>query len=406
MKKINSFDIDTSNLVATASIRQYTINGEKDAEFILQVFNSDQEFYDFKTKTYSATFTSTSSLSVKMKSSSFNGSINFPIRSGDTYTILLLTPPDKDTELTFGQGKYSYSTTITKVADTVLTFTPITTSTSSYEAMPTSVTSTISPISTTIVTKALNWNLFNKENDSNGFGLRLIRQPINTDWYFQTTEVISSNPAGDAVSNNTVVVADLTDIATGMELTYHKGTTAPSATTTITAINIATKTITFSTSTAFEDGETMTLRAKGSSVIQKAIGANIDFSTWNSNVKSAISAELTQTVRTDASGTTVTLSDTYGISGGGFVTVSGANIVNTSENKVQTVTADVGGGGGDGLVVMQVAQTAAQGTKLYFTGSTKKVIIVNNIVIKKNPSSNKTIYLNLDNFITPGVSGS
>ena len=101
MKKINSFDIDTSNLVATASLRQFTVGGEKDAEFILQVFNSDQEFYDFKTKTYSATFTSTSSLSVKMKSSSFNGSINFPIRSGDTYTILLLTPPDKDTELTF-----------------------------------------------------------------------------------------------------------------------------------------------------------------------------------------------------------------------------------------------------------------------------------------------------------------
>ena len=405
MKKITNFIINKNDFDATALSRQYVVNGEKDAEFILQVFNSDQEFYDFKTKTYSATFTSTSSLSVKMKSSSFNGSINFPIRSGDTYTILLLTPPDKDTELTFGQGKYSYSTTITKVADTVLTFTPITTSTSSYEAMPTSVTSTISPISTTIVTKALNWNLFNKENDSNGFGLRLIRQPINTDWYFQTTEVISSNPAGDAVSNNTVVVADLTDIATGMELTYHKGTTAPSATTTITAINIATKTITFSTSTAFEDGETMTLRAKGSSVIQKAIGANIEFSTWNSNFISAKSAELTKTVRLDTSSTTVTLNGTYGISGGNFVTIAGAGVNNSATNKVVSVSASEAAGS----MLMTLSQTLSggtDGTKLYFTGSTKKVTIVNNIVIKKNPSSNKTIYLNLDNFITPGISGS
>ena len=83
--------------------------------------------------------------------------------------------------------------------------------------------------------------------------------------------------------------------------------------------------------------------------------------------------------------------------------MSGANIVNTSTNTVQTVTADAGGGGGDGLIVMQVAQIAAQGTKLYFTGSTKKVTIVNNIVINSHPSSSRTIYLNLDNFITVGV---
>ena len=80
--------------------------------------------------------------------------------------------------------------------------------------------------------------------------------------------------------------------------------------------------------------------------------------------------------------------------------------LNTSANTVQTVTADVGGGGTDGLVVMQVSQTAAQGTKLYFTGSAQKVTIANEITINKNPSSGRTIYLNLDNFITPGVSGS
>ena len=81
-------------------------------------------------------------------------------------------------------------------------------------------------------------------------------------------------------------------------------------------------------------------------------------------------------------------------------------MINTSANTVQTVTADVGGGGGDGLVVVQVAQVAAQGTLLYFEGSAKTVTIANNIVINKQPSSNRTIYLNLDNFITPGVSGS
>ena len=247
MKKINSFSINEGNLAETASSRQYIISGEKDAEFILQIFNSSQEFYDFATKSFSATFTSTSNLRGKMKSSTYTGIINFPTNaSGDTYTILLITPPVKGTELSFGRGKYSYSTTITQVVDTTLTFTPVSiANSSSYKTFPTSVTSTATSILTSSIIKQLDWDVVNTDSDANGFGLRLIRQPIDTDWYFQTTEAISSNPAGDAVSNNTVIVADLTDIATGMELIYHKGTTAPAATTTIIAINQSTKTITF-----------------------------------------------------------------------------------------------------------------------------------------------------------------
>ena len=105
MKYISGFNIDTSNLPAAALPRQYTLNGEDTAQFILQVF-ADRGFYDFKTKTFSSTFTSTSSLKVKMSGSSYNGSISFPTNgSGDTYTILLIAPLDKETELTFGAGK-------------------------------------------------------------------------------------------------------------------------------------------------------------------------------------------------------------------------------------------------------------------------------------------------------------
>ena len=405
MKYISGFNIDTSNLPAAALPRQYTVNGEDTAEFILQVF-ADRGFYDFKLKTFQGTYTSTSSLKVKMSGSSYNGSISFPTNgSGDTYTILLIAPLDKETELTFGAGKNSYSTTITQVADTTLTFTPVTASSASYQTFPSSVTSVISPTSTTAITKALSWDVVNTASDAQGFGLRLIRQPINTDWYFQTTEAISSNPAGDGVSNNTVIVADLTDIATGMVLVYHKGTTAPSSATTITSIDTGAKTITFSGNVAFEDSETMTLQARGSSVINKAIGADIDFSTWNANVTSAKSAELTKTVRSDAASTTVNLNGTYGISGGGFVTIAGVGVNNLTENTVSTVDASSAAGS----MVMTLDQSdnnLALGTKLYFTGSTQTVTIANNIIINKNPSSNKTIYLNLDNFITPGVSGS
>jgi len=402
MKKITRFNIRTANIPQIGINRQYSIGGEAGAEFILQVFNSDQEFYDFKSRSFSSTYTSTSALKVKMSGDIYRNNIDFPANgSGDTYSFLLLPWPGKDTELDLGKAKSSYSFSIIQDANTTLTFTVATANTSNYTSWSSgdNITSTGAPKVETLVTKKLDWTLTNAATDGGGFGLRLIRQPVDTDWYFQTTEAISSNPAGDATSNNTVIVADLTDIATGMELIYHKGTTAPSATTVITAINQSTKTITFSTSTAFEDGETMTLRAKGSSVIQKAIGADIDFSNFASTTISAAAAELTKTVRTTASSTTIPLVGTYGVSGGDFVTISGRGIKNTSANGVASVTA----GATDGSVVMLVAQDVKIGTKIYFTGSTKSIDIDNTFIIKSHPSANKTIYLNLDNFITPGV---
>jgi hypothetical protein len=402
MKLITSFNINESNLSALSNLRQFSIEGEQDAEFMLQVVNSSQEFYNFNSKSFTTAFTSENNLSVKMKSGVYNGSIKFPANaSGDVYTVLILTGASEDTELGIGYGKNSYSTSITQVGDSTLTFTPLSATSSKYDIMPSNITSIGSP-GTFNATKSLNWDLLGQQSDANGFGLRLIRQPIDTDWYFQTTEVISSNPLGDAVSNNTVIVSDLTDIGTGMELVYHKSTTAPAATTVITAINQSTKTITFSTNTAFEDGETMTLRAKGSSVIKKAIGANIDFSNFNASTTSATSAELIKTVREAADDNNISLNGTYGVSGGGFVTMSGTGIKNTSENTVQVVTA----GEGDGSILTEESQSVEEGTRIRFTGSTLTISVVNTFTINSHPSADKIIYLNLDNFITPGISGS
>lgn len=412
MKKITEFNIDTSDFAATTLSRQYNVVGQKDAEFILQVFNSSQQFYNFTTKSFSATQTTTSSLQVKMKSSNFIGNINFPANgSGDTYTILLLTPSNKDTELSFGQGKNSYSITITQLANAIITFTPSSATSVNYETLPTT-TSTASPVSTNAVTKAISWDLVNKKHNSYGFGLRLTRQPLAKDWYYEKDLAISSNPAGDAVSNNTVIVGDLTDIATGMELIYHKGTTAPSATTIVKAIDLKTKTITFSTNTAFEDGETMKFRAYGPNIIRKAIGVDLDLSNWKSTVDTiTLSKHFTKRVRATGTNTVIALDNTYGLTGGGHVRVRGLNVVNTSVNKIQSVVADVDGTGGNGTITVQVNQTAALsvGTVLKFfaggigKGSRDQLKASNNIIINSYPSSNKTIHLDLDKFITIGT---
>ena len=492
MKKITNFIIDTSSLTASGLSRTFTVSGEKDAEFILQVFNTPTgssdlvDFYDFTSLSFTTGFTTKNSLNVKMLGNSYNGVIKFPANaSGDTYTVLLLAPPNKDTELSFALGKNSYSTTIVQHANSTLTFSPATTTSGSYQTFPTTASVGSTAITNNVI-ETLDWDIKNTASDAKGFGLILARQPIDTDWYFTTTETVDRSPlttrtdtVNGAIDDNTsvtmdtalreiglialddttgdvyvfgtgvtvgttvaaipsekvitlsaamsisdgvtltfltanteVIVDDLTDIVTGMYITAVSGTNAYLiGTPIITAINTDTNTLTLSIAQAFVDGITLTFQARGSSTIQEAIGANIDFSNWTATTTSATSAELTQTVRANVSGSTsVTLSDTYGVSGGGSsagITISGVGVNNATANHVEAVTtADVGGGGTDGVITTTIAQTLTAGSIIRFTGCTQTVALANTVTVNSYPTSNRTIYLNLDNFITLGTNGS
>ena len=145
----------------------------------------------------------------------------------------------------------------------------------------------------------------------------------------------------------------------------------------------------------------MTLHAKGSDVIYRAIGADITFPSVTGEVgKFTTTLEtLTKTVRTTASGTTVNLNGTYGVSGGSIVTVTGIGFINTSTNTVQSVSASSSAGS----MVMQVAQTVRSGTKLYFEGSSLNSTTTGTILINKYPTANRTIYLNVNNILGTGA---
>ena len=398
-KLITDFIMETSDISSSAISRRFKVVGDRGAMFGLQVGDGTGKFYDFKTRAFTSAFTSQNRLNITMSSGGYDSSILFPADAdGQTYTIFLFSSPHYNSELGgFSSDKVLYTTTISQLADTVITFAPSSANTNNYTsgslASGMNVTSTASPITTTENPVTINWKVANATTDSHGFGLILDRAPVDGDWYFQTTEVISSNPAGDGVSNNKVIVADLTNIATGMELVYHKGTTAPSAATFITAIDIETKTITFTTSQSFENTETMTFKASGSSAIEKATGAIIDFST-----ASTYKPQLIKTVRAAvSSSTTVTLDGTYGVGKG--ATVTGVGFSNASSNPVVSVSAS----SGSGSMLMTVAQTLTAGTKLYITPNLQTLGINPTPVVSRGPTSSVTINLNLDNFITVGV---
>ena len=54
-------------------------------------------------------------------------------------------------------------------------------------------------------------------------------------------------------------------------------------------------------------------------------------------------------------------------------------------------------------MVVQLAQTLTAGTVLTFDGTYKVINFSGGINISRYPTANKTIYLDLDKIITPGV---
>ena len=190
---LNDFIINKSDLPGSiSSAREFRINGDIGAKFMVQIFNSSQQFYNFTSKSFSNGFSSENNLKVEMKEIIYTNSINFPANGlGDTYTILILTGFDEQTEMLFGSGKNSYSTTISQIGDAQLTFTVATANSSNYTTWSSgdNITSTGSSTTSSNVTKTLDWTLSNAATDGGGFGLRLIRQPIDPDWYYETTEL-------------------------------------------------------------------------------------------------------------------------------------------------------------------------------------------------------------------------
>ena len=226
MKKITNLQIDTSEMPTAEVSRNFIVNGEVGAKFILHIVQNDTlKYYDFIDDAFELGHNNkNNNLEVTMSGSKYYRNIMFP-SGGGTYTIKLIA--SEGTEIQ-GSNKHVISTSISKQSsDATITFTAVTANTSNYATFPT--TTTAGALSD-IANVNFNWNITNAATDSHGFGLRLTgpyKEIDETYWYFTTTEVVLDNPQGDGEDTDAVIVSDLTDIGIGTELKYHKGTTVP-----------------------------------------------------------------------------------------------------------------------------------------------------------------------------------
>lgn len=200
-----------------------------------------------------------------------------------------------------------------------------------------------------------------------------------------------------------IVLDDVTNLVVGMSINEATGTNSylnPTVgTPRVSSIDTINKTIVISAEQAFADGITLYFRAIGSRYIADATGLELSF---DETIIDPVT--LTTTVRANvSSSTSVTLNATNGIGGGNFVKYRGLGVDNSSSNLITSVTPDPDGTDGDGVMVVQLAQTLTAGTVLTFDGTYKVINFSGGINITQYPAANKTIYLDLDKIITPGV---
>ena len=434
MGKITNLLMDTSLMGVNAESRVFTVKGKLNSEFIVFVVeDGTSKYYNFETDLFELGHTSKNNLKVKMSSSSsYRHVIDFP-SGGGTYVIKLIAEDGTFVKI----NKKVISKNLEKQSDTkTITFKPATLNTSNYSTFP-----TLTSVGSANQGASLSGSFLveNASTDAGGFGLKIdtasftklnidtfgfegniSREAFQNFWYVQSTKAIAVNLNGDNLDTTHVTAANSDGISVGMELLYHKATTTPVNEAAEAVENVYITNITegldeviieFNKEVAFENGQTMTLRAYGSENIYLNTGVKF---TADSGCY-IYAPTLVKTVRADSAGDssqTITLNDTHGISGGNTISYTGLDVDNSSDNRVSVVTPDCpdltssGALDNDGAITVQLTQHLRKGTLLTFKGIYNQFTVVSNATINKHPESNTDILFDLDKIITVGVSGS
>ena len=419
-KYIYRLNMNLSELSAAAETRTFNLRGDEGATAIMRVVSSASPttYYNFKTGSFTSSFTSENNLFINLEGTSYYGSVHFP-SGGASYTVLITQNPRSSDTFFKVNGSNKETKILTKkidgIADSIVTFALSTDSNSSkYQTFPTSPTSTGNAAVTSGDSVDIDLTVENTESDAHGFGFRYVNpkvtginkndifhsEPPSNIMYFQkTTDVV-----GDTSSSKYVVVDDISELAVGMEMKYKTGVTAPSSTISITAIDTDTNTLSLSVAESLGNGNTMTFRAYGSTNINAATGMNIDLGSNISflakRISKVVRADGSITEATDGSSTTIALSGTYGVGVNSTSTLyDGAGVNNSSSNAVTGVSASSSAG----TITVQLAQGLKAGGLLQFYGTFATIDISADFTITKYPTTNQTIYIDLDKVLTPNA---
>jgi len=400
-KFINNLRIGLNDISESGSTRNFTINGDDGANFMLIVSSSTSKYYDFSTDTFSLGHSILKTLKGTLIGGTFGGRIVFPGTSGLDYKLTLVPDPSDNTLIKKGLAIIK---SISSTANTTLTMSIDSTDhTASYATLPADVTS--SGGRTDVVNNAVSWTVSNAATDANGFGLIRLSDKAATDnlindtcWYFQKTQDVD----GTVSSSASITLDSVDDLIVGM-LVYSG--TGLSGTPTIRAIDEATKTITLSTTQSIDNDVTLTFRAIGLSLVNKVLDCII-----SSGLSVTDFTIPTTTVRgANNNDAVIEVNGTRGIPGGDIATFKGTGYTPNSfvtANRTDASTATASESAGELTVTRN--NLFKGGEKLDFFIADPKLLFVSivisgSVTISKQPTVNRTINLNLDEIFNPGT---
>jgi hypothetical protein len=91
IKNISGFVLDTSDIDEAGEVRSLVIEGDDGAEFILEIKNGDNYYYNFVTNTFQA---AQAKLDKTMTGSNYTAQVNFPpVEDEDQYDVFLYAKP-------------------------------------------------------------------------------------------------------------------------------------------------------------------------------------------------------------------------------------------------------------------------------------------------------------------------
>ena len=425
---------------AAAQSRSFTIIGEPDSYFSIEVRTGANKYYNFSTGTFGSAdvYTSNHRLSnVRIVGFSYKGSINIPADSdGATYSFFVYAEPHFETEFEesvvgsyFSSGvlvddsynRFFYRVDINQIADTTVDIKAVPRTTSNYTTASTDAffRLTQSPVSTDSQSVDFSFVVENRDDDSRAFGLQLLKNTVtDSDFYIKTTGTIDHAGKDASATFTKYNIESIDNLGVGMTIdsavTSGGSIRAVAGTPVIMSAEKYPQTdvdfpgtpfIEITPAIAFADDDVLTFFASGSNNIRNASGMDVSFE----NLKIEVHTPSTTTVRGAISNsTTVTVNGTYGIgkvavgegvSGIASTYIEGFGVNNTSDNPITGVSASSSAGS----ITTTVAQTLADNTKLTIVNQAKAYTISGRVNINKFPASNTQINLNLDNLLLVGT---
>ena len=427
MKKINSINFNKTKLKSTGDFLKCIISGEDSAVFSLQIKDSStpNKFYNFKTKTFTNTFSSENTLSNEIIfGGSFEVSVKIPAASnGAEYKFLVLADPFFDTE-TVGQNSFLLTRNITQESDVTVRFSTSSdqdaVSAANYVGLGTFVSSTSGsanqPSSDAMI--ITDYQLrdssvpflgykFDFNVRSNTMFVSDSLQPIDSDFFTkQTKETVGSGSSATLMVlnnvNNLVIGMSLASIESSSVTT--SGTLGVLTFPTITAIDVDNKTVTLSSAHSWSTAKDVEFRAYGSDLIRQSTSGAFQFNNFKVEPASRNAAGDIARSKTDPLGvffingtmgspaTGLIIDNANGVSSG--ARIFGPRVDTSDDNNLISSVNALGTS-----IVVGGNQQLNDNTVIRVLGAAPFAFISGNITIATFPSISTDIFFDVDRAI-------